>query len=422
MRRVVGNTAWLAMDQIVRLAVGFVVTVFVARHLGVNQFGQLSYAIAFCAPFAALVSLSINGILVRDIVREPDRVGEILGTALALKGLGGLAAVVFGGVLAWGVREAEPGIRVLVFIVLAGTVLQASDVFDLWFQGVGQARIGAWSRSVAALIMSGLKLALVFTNAPLVFFALASAAEIALCGGLFVVGYFRRSGPRAWSVSIPRATRLLREAWPLAMAGVAFQIQGYFDQILLGGIRGVDELGSYSAALRLVGAIGFIAVAVYGAAAPEVTRAHAADPQLYARRLRDIYRVVLAGSLLLAIPLILFPGPIVNLAFGSSYSDAALLVPLLSLRLIFSNLAVARGLFLTNEGLFHHALVTMGTAAAINIVLNLVLIPSWGGIGCVIAALVSSFVGIVLMDGLQEKARYNLRILAAALGLARLSR
>lgn len=419
-RRVAGNTAWLAADQIVRLGVGFIVTVWVARYLGVNRFGQLNYAIAFCAPFAALVSLSLNAIAVRDLVREPEHEGEVLGTTFGMKVAGALVALIVGSVAVWRIEEAEAGVRLLVLLVLAGTVLQAGDVFDLWFQGKGEARIGGIIRSSSFLVLAMVKLLLVFLGAPLVWFAAATSAEVALCTSLFAIGYLKRRAAARWRFSGARALRLVGHAWPLALAGIAVQVQAYFDQVLLAGIRGADEVGIYSAALRLIAVFGFIPMAVQTAAAPEITRAHSADPTLYVRRLRDVYRLVIGGSALVAIPLLVVPDVAINIVFGAAFAPAAAFLPLLTVRLMLTSLGVARGLFITNEGLFRHAAVTAIAGMVVNIALNLLLIPGYGGMGCVVAALVSFTVTTILLDAFNSRARFNLRILAASIGIGRL--
>lgn len=51
------NIGWLVIDRIIRMGVGLLVGVWLARYLGSDQFGQLNYAIAFVGPFGAIGSL-----------------------------------------------------------------------------------------------------------------------------------------------------------------------------------------------------------------------------------------------------------------------------------------------------------------------------------------------------------------------------
>ncbi|MFM6021572.1 MAG: oligosaccharide flippase family protein, partial [Dolichospermum sp.] len=94
LREIIANTGWLFADRILRMGVGLFVGVWVARYLGVQQFGVFNYATAFVALFSTLSTLGLDAIVVRSIVREPEKRSQILGTAFWLKLFGGIAALV----------------------------------------------------------------------------------------------------------------------------------------------------------------------------------------------------------------------------------------------------------------------------------------------------------------------------------------
>ncbi|MFM6602638.1 MAG: flippase, partial [Dolichospermum sp.] len=49
LKKIIANTGWLFADRILRMGVGLFVGVWVARYLGVQQFGVFNYATAFVA-------------------------------------------------------------------------------------------------------------------------------------------------------------------------------------------------------------------------------------------------------------------------------------------------------------------------------------------------------------------------------------
>nr|WP_022854515.1 oligosaccharide flippase family protein [Thermodesulfatator atlanticus] len=73
-RRYFANTSWLFVEKFLRLGVGFFVGVWVARYLGPERYGLLSYAQAFAGLFTAIASLGLDGILVRELVKYPERI------------------------------------------------------------------------------------------------------------------------------------------------------------------------------------------------------------------------------------------------------------------------------------------------------------------------------------------------------------
>src|SRR6185295_9435001 len=83
-QKLIRNTGWLFADRILRIGIGLVVGVWIARYLGPERYGLFSYAGAFVALFSIFATLGLDGIVVRELVNDPARSEEILGTAFTL--------------------------------------------------------------------------------------------------------------------------------------------------------------------------------------------------------------------------------------------------------------------------------------------------------------------------------------------------
>jgi PST family polysaccharide transporter len=79
--KILDNIGWLFFDKILRMGVGLIVGVWVARYLGPEQFGLFNFATAFVGMFGAIAGLGLQVFVVRDLVREPSSKEEILGSA-----------------------------------------------------------------------------------------------------------------------------------------------------------------------------------------------------------------------------------------------------------------------------------------------------------------------------------------------------
>ncbi|HCJ30175.1 MAG TPA: flippase, partial [Pseudomonas sp.] len=64
---------------------GFLTAILLARYLGPEQFGILSYAISMTAIFASAGHMGLAGLVVREVVKKPEKVPETLGTTFLLK-------------------------------------------------------------------------------------------------------------------------------------------------------------------------------------------------------------------------------------------------------------------------------------------------------------------------------------------------
>ena len=60
-RLLTGNAAWLMADRLIRMGMGLVITLWVVRYLGPEQFGRLSFFTAFVALFGSLMTLGQIG-------------------------------------------------------------------------------------------------------------------------------------------------------------------------------------------------------------------------------------------------------------------------------------------------------------------------------------------------------------------------
>ena len=415
LQQVLDNSAWLFVDQLVRMAAGLLVGVWLARYLGPEQYGWLSYAAAVVGTVGAFTSLGVNAVVVREMVRSPEENKVWMGVAFFLKSLGaGLGFLICVGV-AWLQPMSAPATRPLIIIVALGSLFQALDVIDLFFQSRSESRISAYVRIAACVAASLLKVGLILAHASLWALAVAGVVEIALCA-LGWVWTGERAGFKVRELQVKQeyVVKLLRESWPLALSGLAVYTQAYADQLVIGHMLGGGELGQYAVAMRLVTVFAFIPMLLSTVASPEITRARQDDRALYHRRLHDFYRLMALFFVATAVPLILLGGYGVRLLFGPAYAGAVGLLPWLALRLFFTNFGVARGIYLTNEGLFRFGLVTALFGAIANILLNVWWVPLWGARGAIAASLVSFAITTFALEVFQREARFNLRLMLTA--------
>ena len=79
------NTGWLISEKIIRLIALLFVGAYVARYLGPQRFGMLSYATSFVSLFFAFSTLGMDSILVRELINKPEKRDVLLGTTLFLR-------------------------------------------------------------------------------------------------------------------------------------------------------------------------------------------------------------------------------------------------------------------------------------------------------------------------------------------------
>lgn len=401
------NTSWLMSHRILSMVVSLFVGVYVARYLGPERFGLFNYANSFVMLFIALSTLGLNGIIVRELVKNPERRDELLGTVFWLK--------VGGAILMWiSIAAAIPFTHndtytnILIAIIAFGVIFQAFNVIDFNYQAEVKSKFVVRVQFVQLVISSTAKLVLIWISAPLVCFACVFLLDAVVHAFGLIAMYLNNTGKIwYWKWRWETAKDLLRDSWPLILSSGAIMIQARIDQVMLKEMIGAAEVGQYSVAMRMVEAFGFIPMVIYSSLAPSITNAKKTSETLYRQRLSQLYRLMFLLFLATAIPIYLTAKPVVIFLFGEAYAKAGWLLQLFAIRLFFTNLGVARSLFITNNNLFRYSFVASVIGAISNIAFNYLLIPIYSASGAIIATIISFTITIFVLDAFYSKTKDN---------------
>ncbi|MBX2983105.1 MAG: flippase [Flavobacteriales bacterium] len=423
-RKYLKNTSWLFLDRVVRLGAVLVTGIFVTRYLGPELFGELNYASALVGIFFALTSMGLDDILIRDLVRRPDRRDQLMGTAFSIK-LGG-AVVLFITVTILAFAKGLDSTKItMVLLVASAEFLKPFAIVEQYFYSQVKGRTAAKVNMVTVVLASLFRLGLIVVHAPLVWFASAYVVEMAIGSFGYLIVYRRQGATwKAWRYSKHTARYLLKQSWPLVIFGLALYVQAKVDQVMIGdilrktigGAASDAEVGQYSLALKMIESLGFVPGIVVASLAPAITRARKDDRKLYEERLVNQYRLMFILFLVVSVPLYFLAEPIMVFLYGEEFRKAGYLLSLFAIRLFFTNMGVAKSSFITNESMFKYALVTAVVGAVLNVSMNYLLIPTYQSIGAIWAMIGSFFVSIFLVDIFFKDARPNFRWMMYGIG------
>ena len=404
--KIVDNIGWLFFDKILRMGVGLIVGVWVARYLGPEQFGLLSFATAFVGLFGAIAGLGLHGIVVRDIVRDPDGKEATLGTAAVLQFFGGLFAYALILVVIFWLRPDDTLAKFLVAILGSVMVFKASEVAVCWFESQVLSKYTVWVQNGTFLVFAAIKVVLILQNAPLLAFAWAMMAEALVVAVLMLVMLGLR-GPRLRQlrVTLSRVKRLLADSWPLMLSGIAVVVYMKIDQIMLGQMVGDEAVGIYSAAVRISEVWYFIPMAIVASVFPAILQAKQRSEEEYYRRLQQLYDLMVWLSIAIALPMTFLSTPIVVLLFGEAYADSGSVLAIHIWAAVFVFLGVASGKWFLAENRQVLSLQRTVLGAVANVALNLWLIPLYGAIGAALATVASQALAAWLFDLMQPSTR-----------------
>ncbi|HEY1454997.1 MAG TPA: oligosaccharide flippase family protein [Candidatus Dormibacteraeota bacterium] len=362
------------------LSAGWVIVV--ARGLTLDQFGEVSVALALVIVMTALSDLGLQFILARDVVDTGFIRRSSLDAVIRRRFVLSVAAALVMVVLyVIGTRDTNLAVPLVFSLSIIGGGLYNPSITGYRATGkIGLEVISEVGSRAVVLVAGGLW---VLAGGGVLAVAVAYSGVGVAIG---VIDYlFVRSRSAADGTGQSRANFSLRASAPYALANTVGAVYARIDNYLVSLLRGAAAAGIYGASYRfqdmnllLPSALGQLAL----------SEAAGQDPRT---RLSTGKRVAAQSVLLASGPALvfsLFSVPLLTFLFGQRYAVAAPIVIVLMVSTVPGAAAIAlQGLTgVTDPRRF--AAATAGSLA-INVVANLVLIPPFAGLGAAWANVIS---------------------------------
>ncbi len=357
--------------------------------LGAGTFGVLEFANSALMYFLLIADGGLEMWGTREAARDDD-VHTLVSRILPLRLL--LAAGSFAVLLALlPVFPVYPQLRIV--ILLFGLSLFPQAISLKWLL-LGKERM---SRVAGGLVIGQLLFAagiVAFVHHPRALLwvpILRFVGDIATAA-YFAIVFFRSHGKLQLKPTLRGAKDFLRPALAIGTSQAMGLLTYNLDSILLGFLTTATVVGWYSAAYKPVTIALTVAMTYFTAVFPAMSRSYSTD--------RTEFRELMAQSVrlctVLAVPMVagatFLAVPVITLLYGPAYANSArpfqILVWSAALAIIRCNYSNA----LRGTGFQKLDLRCAITAAAANVVLNLLLIPHFGMIGAAAATVVADVI------------------------------
>jgi O-antigen/teichoic acid export membrane protein len=199
-----------------------------------------------------------------------------------------------------------------------------------------------------------------------------------------------------WKAKIGRAKILLRESWPLILSTLMIMLYMRIDQVMIGTMIGDEEVGIFSAAVRVSEVWYFIPIVIASSVFPSLVKSKQLGEKIYLQRIQKYYDLNALIAYSLSIPLFFLSPFIIKLLYGELYKGAGIILSIHIWASLFVFLGVARSQYLVNESMLAFSFFSSTMGAIINIGLNLFLIPKYQATGAAIATVISQFISAFL--------------------------
>ena len=376
------------LATIVNLSANFILSIIIARFLGVSPLGIYALGIAVAGFSFSLLELGTKTIMTREVAKDLSQGERYIENTLGVRfiftiPIGFLIIYLFGFYF-------SPGN--LPLLLLIGCSVAFANISGVFF-GIFQARgrfhyqLLVISLQKAFAIGGGILILTCGGGLSQLVFFLALTQGLALSVSMILT--VRRITPLKIAFDPPFIKGFLRESYPLALASLSEFINLRSDTIMLGAIKGEEATGIYNAAYGILVGLSSLAYSVSVACFPSFSRAYARSK----KEIKELFSAVSAFSFLMsaggAFFLFLFAKPIIRLIYGERFLPASLPLTILALAFVFISLNRLGIAALNSSGRQKDSFRIIGGGALTNIILNLIFIPRFSYLGASITTVIT---------------------------------
>lgn len=394
-RRVAKNSVFLLLTQGVTLGAGLILSIAIARFMGVSNFGTFSFIMAFTELFI-VADLGMNLLITREVSRDKSRAGKYLGNSIVLGFIFTLIALGIIALLTSAInisRTTSIGIYIAGLYVLLGCFVH---FFRATFHAFEKMEYETVTVFVEKLFIIVIGLTIILRGGTLIELLLIFLIGRALNLLISSIIYLTRISCIKIEVDLKFWKHLVISAYPFGLNVLLSLIYIKIDIVLLSLIKGVQDAGLYRAASMLVVSLPVLGISLNSALFPVMSRYFKSSRDSLMSLFEKSFKFLFNISFPIAIGTIILANRLIPLMYGKAFIPSILILQILSLILPLRFANSALGVLLTSIDKQGFRTYSIGIAAIINIGLNLALIPSMSYIGASIATVLTE----VLIFGL----------------------
>ena len=401
-RRARSNLIWVLMSDVVAKGATIVVTIYLARVLGVTEFGVLGLGIAIASTLWPLVDLGTNGYGTREIARDHSNAHTLLPSLNSMRLTASVIVLIASAIVIQTIGFEESKKWTILATLLYMTTYAITP--DWVARGIERMSIGfAINAFVAGSFILG---AVVLVSGPedTTTAGLVRSFSFAIGAIVGLVILSRLEGIRfRFTAQLDDWLSLIRRTYHFLINRVATNLGQYIPFFAVSIILTDMDTGLFAAPHRLyivaVGGMAAITSAVY----PILTDLYQKDPEKFRRFQRKLVDYIL----LLFIPAaglgIIASDRLMNLIFGTEYLPAA---SVLTIMLLTLPLLAMRSLYmftLLSAGYEKYAFPANMAGVIIQLIIAVNLVPTMGVEGAAIGMLAGELTSATILISLSTK-------------------
>ena len=396
-KRIFKNTSILFIAQIVNYILAFFYTIYLARYLGVSDFGILTFGISFTTIMGVTADLGLSILTVREIARDKSISSSYTGNLIVIKLV--LSSITMGLIALFMNLFNYPAQTIQVVYLLGLWMVFTS--FTQLFYSVFQAYEKMEYQSIGTILYSILLFSGVFygifSNFSIQWFALIYliVSGVVLFYTIFI--YLARFPRPNLQVNWNFWKSKLTLALPLSIASIFSTIAFRVDTVLLSLFQGYVVVGLYTAPYKIIEVLLFIPSVYSAVIFPVLSRFHVSSKESFQLiYIKSIKYMIILG-LPIAAGVTILSQDIILLLYQSAFSGSVVALQILIWTVPLLLLTTSFGIILISMNKQVLAIRLTFIYMIFNIGVNLVVIPQFSYLGAAVVTVLTELLNFVML-------------------------
>lgn len=389
------NLGFLLSDTAIKLVIGFFISIFIARYLGSENLGKINYVIAFLGFYEILIIFGMDVTLTKEIGINLEDGNKMITSIVIFRMVMFLATLPFWILLFFMLGNSDTKLNIIFYLSLINIFLTIFLVPKNYYQAISLNKYDVISSQSGYMISTFLKLIFIYFKGDVYTYVLITIGEKLIYIILIWFFYLKKEKFR-FELDKFFLKKIIKESFPLLLASVSIFIYMKIDQLMVGKMLDMKQVGVYSVGVKLAELVYFIPMAVSTAYFPKIL--HAKKEKTIAEYENEIVklgRINVLICFIFSLGATLFGKEFVKLVYGVEYIKSGEVFVIYSWASIFVALGVSHGNYLIVENKNKLSFYATSIGAVFNFLLNLVFIKKFGIIGSSVATVLSQVIASI---------------------------
>ncbi len=400
------NLSWLVFDKLFRATLNLLLTILLARILGPEKYGILSYLLAFIFLFTAISSLGINPLVTNKVIKKPKNFSGIILNSYYLRIISSIISYIIFLILIYFLSNKNLYYEYAIIIGFI-IVFRCGEVLFSYFEAKSLSKFIVLSQSIGLIISLITIIFILVNNLDFKYIFYAFLAESIIIFLLINFFYFSITNTKIIFFSINESKKIILKSLPILLSVVSIILYMRIDQIMIQNMLGEYSLGIYSVSVRFIEIFHFIPKIIIISYLPILLLS-----KKYKFKLLKLNAFIFKISLLVVFLILLSSDFLIVRIFGQEYIESSITTKILSFSIIFVFYGVVNEHWYISNNSQKYYGVYVFLGALSNIFLNFIFITKFGINGAALSTLLTYILIIFCFDNFSKKTKeiFNVKL------------